>query len=129
MRWAILAAGLWAGAGAAGAQTVDVPGTGPVAVPGTDLTAVLVAVTDFRCPSDLDCYWEGEKRVTLSIAGPGGAVQEIEMCNMCEGATDKARAFGVGFMFEDLLPEKDVIEALGREATVADYAARVRVGD
>ncbi len=125
----VLAAGFWVLAGAAGAATVDVPGTGPVALPGTDLTAVLVAVTDFRCPSDLDCYWEGEKRVTLSIAAPDGAVQAIELCNMCEGATDKARAFGVGFVFEDLLPEKDVIEALGREATVADYAARVRVGD
>ena len=29
----VLAAGFWALAGAAGAATVDVPGTGPVAVP------------------------------------------------------------------------------------------------
>ncbi len=129
MRAAVLAAGLCAVAGVAFADTLDVPGTGPVPVPGTDLTAVLVAVTDFRCPSDVDCYWEGEKRVTLSIAAPDGTVQAIEMCNMCEGATEKARAFGVGFVFEELLPEVTVIESLGRDATVADYLARVSVGE
>jgi hypothetical protein len=51
------------------------------------------------------------------------------MCNMCEGATEKARAFGIGFVFEELLPEVAVIEALGRDATVADYIAQVSVGE
>lgn len=129
MRAAVLGVGLCAVAGVAFADTLDIPGTGPVPVPGTDLTAVLVAVTDFRCPSDVDCYWEGEKRVTLSIVARDGAEQAIEMCNMCEGATEKARAFGIGFVFEELLPEVAVIEALGRDATVADYIAQVSVGE
>jgi hypothetical protein len=126
MRAIVMAVGLAAWAGSAAAATLDIPAGTPFPVPGTGLTAVLVAVTDFRCPSDLDCYWEGEKRVTITIAAAaGGDSVDIVLCNQCEGATDRAVAMGVTFAFGDLLPPVKVIEALGRPALVADYSARV----
>jgi hypothetical protein len=128
MRAVVMAAGLWALAGTAMAATLDVPATGPVAVPGTGLTAVLVAVWDARCPSDVACVWEGEKRATLSISGADG-MAEITLCNACEGAIAVATAFGVRFEVEDLVPTVEEIEALGRDAVLADYGARVRVGE
>lgn len=41
------------------AAEITVPDGKEVSLPGSDVTIRLTGVDDARCPSDVDCYWEG----------------------------------------------------------------------
>lgn len=48
-------------------------------LPGAGVTIAFRSVTeDSRCPLDVDCVWEGNGRVALTLTGPEGS-EEVEL--------------------------------------------------
>jgi hypothetical protein len=111
----------------AAATEVTVPGGGSVAVPGTGLTVGLTAVTDQRCPSAADCYWEGLIRVELAVTDGDGAAEAVVLCNRCEGAVREARVAGHQVTLVRLEPGREVLDPLGREVVLGDYRVVLEV--
>lgn len=95
--------------------------TTPLAVAGTSLTFQLIALTDQRCPADADCYWEGMVRADIRVTdGPQTTI--ITLCNLCEGASTQATAFGHTITLGRLSPSVDELATYGRPPVLADYS-------
>ncbi len=107
--------------------TIDVPGDQTVQVLDTGLTVRFTGVTDQRCPSDVDCYWEGMIRVELSVARFGGASKPIILCNLCDDGTRDAVTGGQRFSLRGLAPPTEVLDAMGRLPVLADYTVTLAV--
>jgi hypothetical protein len=90
-------------------------------LPGTEATIALTAVVDQRCPSDVDCYWEGLIRVEVTVTD-GATSQVIVLCNMCDEATREAVVAGLRVTLMRLEPGRDVLDRLSRLTVLADYA-------
>ena len=122
-----------AGAALAGPVTLALPGGETVMMgaqsPVPGLTLTLTEVTDQRCPSAADCYWEGTIRAVIAVQNGAGAVQMVVLCNLCDDGHRTAVAAGVTLTLDHLKPRVEVIEGLGRAAVLADYVVVVGVAD
>ena len=120
-------------ASASGALTPEVfpqlrlPGGEPTRVPGTDITLTLTEVEDQRCPTGVDCVWEGMIRVHLAVM-PDGTFQDITLCNRCEDAADLSTAAGQTFGLVGLAPSTEELAKLGRTPALTDYTLTVNYG-
>lgn len=122
----VLASGLavMIAAGAACAdETVRIGGGQGLVLPGTDTMVTVTDVQDQRCPSGVDCYWEGMIRVELTTAD--GAVTVL--CNLCEGAGRSGHVAGRVVSLTGLEPGREVLDPLGRPIVLADYAVVLAV--
>ena len=97
-----------------------------LATPG--LRLLLNEVTDQRCPSAYDCYWEGLIRAVILVNADAHGAQYIVLCNMCEDGRREAVVAGYRLTLDRLEPAVVVIEQLGRGAVLADYTLVVTVG-
>jgi hypothetical protein len=109
------------------AGPLRLPGGTPTPVSGTALSLTLTDVQDQRCPPEVDCYWEGMIRLTLTVTPTGGAVETVVLCNLCDGATREATVAGHILSLTGLDPTTADLAALGRAITLADYTAIVAV--
>lgn len=109
------------------ADTLRLRGGTPTPVSGTALSLTLTDVQDQRCPPEVDCYWEGMIRLTLTVAPTGGTVETVVLCNLCDGATREATVAGHILSLTGLDPTTADLAALGRAITLADYTAIVAV--
>jgi hypothetical protein len=103
-----------------------VDGGAVVALPGTEATISLTDVQDVRCPSDVDCYWEGMIRVELTVTD-GTSSGVIVLCNMCDGAVREAVAAGRRVTLVGLEPGRDVLDPLSRLIVLEDYTVVLAV--
>jgi hypothetical protein len=110
----------------AGGTELRVDAAHAVAVPGTDATVMLHAVQDVRCPSTVDCVWEGLIRVELAITD-GRAREVIVLCNACDEAGRAAVVAGRRVTMMRLEPGRDVLDVLGRAAVLDDYTVVLAV--
>jgi hypothetical protein len=108
-------------------ETLRLTGGTPTAVAGTDITLTLTEVQDQRCPADVDCYWEGMIRLTLSVASASGPAETIVLCNLCDGATGTATVAGLTLAFETLTPTTAELARKARLPVLADYTAILTV--
>lgn len=117
-----------------GGQEVILPagalsGVSDVAEPG--LRLVLKEVTDQRCPSQYDCYWEGMIRAVILVNSDAHGAQYVVLCNMCDDGARSADVPGYVLTLDRLEPEHAVIERLdsqlGRAVLLADYTVVVTV--
>ena len=131
-------AGVFAGPSVAQPARLPLPGGQEVILPAGALTGVsdmsepglrlwLTDVTDQRCPSAKDCYWEGMIRAVIFVTSQTQGAQSIVLCNLCEDGTREAVVAGFRLRLERLEPEVVVIEALGRLAVLTDYTVMVTV--
>jgi hypothetical protein len=116
------------GAAMAGAEELRVDAVRAVALPGTDATVMLSDVQDQRCPSDVDCYWEGMIRVEVTVTD-GAASQVIVLCNLCDGATREAVVAGRRVTLMRLEPGRDVLDPLSRLIVLEDYTIVLAVAE
>ncbi len=129
MRFAVmLGAGLLA-AGMAQAEVTEISVTSHAAtlLSGTDVQLRLSDVQDVRCPSTVDCYWEGLIRVELQVKAPGAPAQTVVLCNACDGATRTGTAAGQTFTLLRLEPGREVLDPLSRLVMLADYTVVLAV--
>ena len=101
-------------------ELVIVAGT-EVPLPHSDTMIRLTGVQDVRCPSDVDCYWEGLIKIELTLTDAKGAMHDIVLCNLCDDATREAVALGYRFTFVRLEPGRDVLDHLDRPVFMSDY--------
>ncbi len=104
-------------------ETFRLPGGTPTDIGGAILT--LTEVQDQRCPPDVDCYWEGLIRLTLTLAAADGPVETIILCNLCEGATREATVAGLTLSMTGLEPSTADLAVLRRPTKLTDYTAVV----
>ncbi len=98
-----------------------------VQLPGSNATIRLTGVQDVRCPSDVDCYWEGLIKITLTLTDAEGTLHDITLCNMCDEATREALALGLRITFTRLEPGRNVLDDLNRPVQLSDYTVFVTV--
>ena len=97
-------------------------------VPDTGATLLLSDITDQRCPSNVECFWEGMIRAEVTVTPPTGAATEIVLCNLCDDGSRSATVAGLDLTLVALSPTKDDVGALGRDPLLADYALTVAYG-
>lgn len=97
-------------------------------VPDTGATLLLTDITDQRCPSNVECFWEGMIRAEVTVTSSAGAATDIVLCNLCDDGTRTATVAGLDLTLVALSPKKDDIGALGRDPLLADYALTVGYG-
>ncbi len=98
-----------------------------VPLPGSDSTIRLTGVQDSRCPSAVDCYWEGLIKITLTLTDASGTLHDIVLCNMCDDARGDAVALGQRIALVRLEPGRDVLDHLDRPVTLSDYTVALTV--
>ena len=111
----------------AGEVTIDVRGDQTVQVLDTGVMVRFTGITDQRCPSNVDCFWEGMMRVELTIARGGAAAKPVIVCNLCEGGTRDVVAGGQRFSLRGLAPPTEVLDALGRAPELTDYTVTLAI--
>jgi hypothetical protein len=105
-----------------------VKGGDVVVLPGTAARIALTDVVDQRCPSDVDCYWEGLIRVELTVT-EGAASEVIVLCNMCDEATREGHVAGRIVTLMRLEPGRDVLDPLSRLVVLEDYTVVLAVAE
>jgi hypothetical protein len=108
-----------------GGQEVALPAGGVSGLTGPGLRLWLNEVTDQRCPSEYDCYWEGMIRAVIFVNPDAHGAQYVVLCNLCEDGQRTAVVAGYQLTLEHLEPDHAVIEGLGRAAVLADYTVVV----
>ena len=98
------------------------------AVPDTGATLLLSDITDQRCPSNVECFWEGMIRAEITVTPATGAATDIVLFNLCEDGSRSVTVAGLDLMLVALSPTKDDVGALGRDPLLADYALTVAYG-
>jgi hypothetical protein len=99
-------------------------GTG-VMVAETGVNLLLTAVTDQRCPPNVDCYWEGMIRAEITVQGPKPDLQHIVLCNLCDDGDRSATVAGLTFNLMSFAPSTEELAHLGRAPLLSDYALTV----
>lgn len=110
-----------------GGVTVMIPAGGMIGVKAPEVSLTLTAVTDMRCPSAYDCYWEGTIRTVFAVQVESGDMQTIVLCNLCDDGGREAVVAGHRLTLDRLEPDVAVIEQLGRVAVLADFTVVVTV--
>ena len=114
-----------------GGQDESVPAGGVVGVDGPGLRLMLTEVTDQRCPSQYDCYWEGLIRAVILVTSDAHGAQYVVLCNLCDDGGREAVVAGYRLTLDRLEPEHAVIEQLdsqlGRAVLLADYTVVVTI--
>ena len=95
------------------------------AIPDTGVTLLLTAITDQRCPPDVDCFWEGMIRAEISVLAGMEEPAQIVLCNLCEDGEGMATVAGLSVGLVSLAPSTDVLAKLGRAPVLADYELTV----
>jgi hypothetical protein len=108
-------------------QTIDLPGGVPIPIPGTELTVVLSAVTDERCPSYETCVWEGIIKAEITVLTGTRAPTTLILCNACDEARIPQTVAGLTFTRGTLSPGRDVLDPLSRLIVLEDYTLQVTV--
>jgi hypothetical protein len=108
-------------------QIIDLPGGVPTPIPGTALTVVLSDVTDQRCPSDVDCVWEGMIRAEITVLTGASGTTIFTLCNACETGSSSQTVAGKSFTLGTLSPGRDVLDPLSRLIVLEDYTLQVTV--
>lgn len=88
-----------------------------VAVAGTDLQVTFDDLVDSRCPTGVECVWEGSARVTLDAAAAAGAQRFSLDTHPDLGPTGEA--LGYAFQLLDVEPFPVIDQPVPREAHVA----------
>lgn len=109
-----------------GGTTIEVPAGGVTGLAGPGVTVAVTGITDQRCPSAVDCVWEGMTRVVLKL-NDGQAT--VVLCNLCDDGDRASAAAGYLFTFDRLTPDVALIEALGPAPVLADYTVLLSVSD
>ena len=110
-----------------GGQEVHFPAGGLIGVAGPRMVLTLTRLDDQRCPSQVDCYWEGMIRAVIAVTVDGQGKTEMILCNLCGDGGRTGAVAGYVLRLERLEPEVTVIEALGRVAVLTDYTVLVTV--
>ena len=118
---ASIAALFTATAALAARSDILVPGGGAVYLPDSEIMVRLSAVQDVRCPSTVNCVWEGTIRVELELAVPGDAPEIIVLCNSCDDASRSAQYGRHTLTLVRLEPGRKVLDPLNRLAELRDY--------
>ena len=71
-----------------GGTTIEVPAGGVTGLAGPGVTVGVTGITDQRCPSAVDCVWEGMTRVVPKLED-GQAT--VVLCNLCDDGDRPAR--------------------------------------
>lgn len=124
---ALLAVLILATAAMANSREIAVPGGGAVFLPGSKTMVRLAAVQDVRCPSTLDCIWEGTIRVELELAVPGDLPGVIVLCNVCEDGGRTAQHGRYRLTLLRLEPGREVLDPMGRGPVLQDYTVVLAV--
>jgi hypothetical protein len=113
--------------GLAHATEIEVAANTPTPVPATDIILTLTDVTDQRCPSTADCFWEGMIRVEIAVIKGTDAAQTIVLCNRCDDALRDTVVYGTKIELRRLAPGRDVLDPLSRNPMLSDYTVTVDV--
>ena len=97
------------------------------AIPDTGVTLLLTAITDQRCPPDVDCFWEGMIRAEITVSTPTSNAQ-IVLCNQCEDGESLVTVAGLTIGLVGLAPSIEELAKLGRAPLLTDYALTVNYG-
>lgn len=124
---ALMAAIIPATAAMATPHEISLPGGLAVSLPGSQTMVRLTAVQDVRCPSTVDCIWEGTIRVELDLAAPGDTPDLVVLCNACDGATRTAQHGRHTLTLLQLLPGREVLDPIGRSPVLHDYTVVLAV--
>jgi hypothetical protein len=108
-------------------QVIDLPGGVPTPIPGTELTVVLSAITDGRCPADATCVWEGMIKAEITVLTGTRAPTTLILCNACDEAGIPQTVAGLTFTRGTLNPGRDVLDPLSRLIVLEDYTLQVTV--
>jgi len=108
---------------AAGAATteISVPGGSAVYLPDSETMVLFSGVKDVRCPSTVDCVWEGMIRVELALAVPGDTPEIVVLCNACDAAARTADYGRYTLTLVRLEPGRVVLDPLNRLEELRDY--------
>jgi hypothetical protein len=109
------------------ATEIEVAANTPTPVPATDIILTLTDVTDQRCPSTADCFWEGMIRVEIAVAKGTDAPQTIMLCNRCDDAVRDTVVYGTKVALRRLAPGREVLDPLNRNPMLSDYTVTVDV--
>jgi hypothetical protein len=109
------------------ATELEVAANTPTPVPGTDIILTLTDVTDQRCPSTADCFWEGMIRVEIAVTKGTDAPQTLVLCNRCDDAVRDAVVYDTKVELRRLAPGRDVLDPMGRNPMLSDYTVTVDV--
>jgi hypothetical protein len=126
---------LWVAFVCAGAATVQaedtlrLPGGTPVVLPGTDAELTLTKVADSRCPSDVECVWEGMVRADVRVAQGAGAPVTMFLCNACSDADRSITVAGRELALVRLEPTMALLAKLSRNVTLTDYTLVLEISD
>lgn len=117
----LMAALFCATAALAKTTEISVPGGSAVYLPDAETMVLLSAVQDVRCPSTVNCVWEGMIRVELELAVPGDRPEIVVLCNACEGAARTADYGRYTLTLLRLEPGRVVLDPLNRLEELRDY--------
>lgn len=92
-------------------------------IPDTGVTLLLTRVDDSRCPTDVDCVWEGMIRAEITVTTPD--LTTIVLCNACNDGGRLASVAGMTFGLVRLSPSMADLARLGRPPLVTDYELTV----
>lgn len=108
---------------AALAQPLEMPVLGGQAVylPHSETMMQVAAVQDVRCPSTVNCVWEGLIRVELALAVPGDTPETLVLCNSCEDGMRTGEYGHHNITLLRLEPGRDVLDPLNRPVVLEDY--------
>jgi hypothetical protein len=108
-------------------EPLTITSTTPTADTGSSLTFQLIALTDQRCPANVDCYWEGMIRAEIAVTEWNADPVTIILCNMCDDGTNEAKVAGHTITLGRLSPTMEDIATFGRPAILADYRLALTV--
>jgi hypothetical protein len=109
------------------ATEIDIAANTPTPIPGTDTVMTLTGVTDQRCPSMADCFWEGMIRVEIAVTKGTDAPRTIVLCNRCDDAVRDTVLYGQTIALRRMAPGREVLDPLNRNAVLSDYTVTVDV--
>ncbi len=90
----------------------------------TGTTFRLTAVTDQRCPPEVDCYWEGMMRVEITTHA-GAEDRVMILCNRCDDGDGITKLPGMMVRFDGLEPSTEELGRKARLPVLQDYTVRL----
>lgn len=109
-----------------GGTPLILPEGGVLGLDGPGVELEIIAVTDQRCPSDIECYWEGMIRVELTVTS-GDIVDTLILCNACDDGHRDGAAAGYAFTLFRVDPARDALLRLDRMPVPSDYTLLLTV--
>jgi hypothetical protein len=106
-------------------QPFQVPVSGAATIRPTGVTVTFLAVpADGRCPTGVNCFWEGEALLDLRLRR-GGTQTEVQLTTLGSAPGNVARFDGITLRVVDLLPHpqnESGPERLYRATLIAEAA-------